>query len=207
MIDRYNSQIVEDSQNEIFSFHGESLILLHANRGARENLGYSKAAISKLTPVDIKPLFTEASFRERIEFLRQGDNRKIEFETIHKRQDGTLYPVEVHLQFGKYDEVPIFTEIIIDITKRIEREKVLKNAIAEIANQKYALDQSAIVSITDLDGIITYVNDKFCDISGYTREELIGEDHRIVNSRYHKKEFLDGMYQSVTGGGSLERRG
>jgi len=67
-------------------------------------------------------------------------------------------------------------------------------------NQKFALDQHAIVSITDLQGNITYANGKFTEISGYSRSELIGVNHRIVNSGYHPKELFDSMWSTVTHG-------
>jgi PAS domain S-box-containing protein len=70
----------------------------------------------------------------------------------------------------------------------------------ELANQKFALDQHAIVSITDTAGIILYANDRFCEISGYAREELIGQNHRIVNSGIHPAELFRDMWNTITGG-------
>ncbi|MDT8990505.1 PAS domain S-box protein [Curvibacter sp. APW13] len=67
-------------------------------------------------------------------------------------------------------------------------------------NQKFALDQHAIVSITDLQGTITYANDRFCAISGYSREELIGSNHRIVRSGVHDAAVFAGMWDTITRG-------
>lgn len=68
------------------------------------------------------------------------------------------------------------------------------------AHLKSAIDEAAIVAITDKRGIITYVNKKFCDISKYSREELIGKTHQIINSHYHPKEFFIEMWQTISQG-------
>lgn len=68
------------------------------------------------------------------------------------------------------------------------------------AHLKSAIDEAAIVAITDKRGIITYVNKKFCDISKYSREELIGKTHQIINSHYHSKEFFIEMWKTISQG-------
>src|SRR5690606_36346719 len=86
----------------------------------------------------------------------------------------------------------------IDNHKRLEEN--LQRTIREISDYKDALDESSIVSITDQRGVITSVNDNFCKISKYNREELIGQNHRIVNSKYHSKAFFNQLWTTVAKG-------
>ena len=75
-----------------------------------------------------------------------------------------------------------------------------KNLLKSLQCRQFAVDQHAIVAIADLQGRITYVNDKFCDISGYCRQELLGRDHFRVNSDQHPKGFWKEMYQTLATG-------
>jgi len=87
-----------------------------------------------------------------------------------------------------------------DITKRNSFERSLKQANSELQDYRRALDECAIITITDSEGKITYVNDKFCKVSQYSREELLGQNHRIINSGYHGKEFFKTLWDTISQG-------
>ncbi len=87
-----------------------------------------------------------------------------------------------------------------DVTEKNKAKAILEKSLKEISGYKKALDESSIVAITDKNGIINYVNDNFCDISKYSREELIGKDHLIINSGHHPKSFMKELWQTISSG-------
>ena len=97
------------------------------------------------------------------------------------------------------------TQLLLERNRTVKRQvseqtRALRQANTELEQQKAALDEHAIVSIADTSGNITYVNEKFCEISGYSSDELVGRNHRIIKSDQHPTEFYDGMWNTISQG-------
>ncbi len=130
-------------------------------------------------------------------------------EIKNRAKGGSIYWVDTTIvPFVGTDGKPRqYVAIRADITERKRAEEALKESLAtsegalkELADQKFALDQHAIVAVTDVQGTITYINEKFCTISQYSKDELIGKNHRILNSGHHSKEFFQQMYHVIAHG-------
>jgi PAS domain S-box-containing protein len=150
------------------------------NMVAHEELDQVKAALNKAI-TEGKALQIEHQIR-----TRSGQTKNLTHKAFPiQDQSGNICRIEGILQ---------------DISEYKKTERDLFRSLKEIADYKFALDQSSIVAITDQKGIISYVNDNFCLISGYTKEELIGKDHRIINSGYHPKEFIRSIWTTIANG-------
>jgi len=97
--------------------------------------------------------------------------------------------------------------LVSTLKARIRRARSLRNGtfknrdvMHELEKLKYALDRHAIVSKTDAHGVIIHVNDKFCEVSGYSREELLGQNHRIIKSGFHPPDFYENLWQTIASG-------
>ncbi|NMO77794.1 PAS domain S-box protein [Bacillus sp. UniB3] len=139
-------------------------------------------------------------FRELWNTINKGEIWR--GEILNKAKDGTHYWVDtVIVPFLNKEGSPYqYVAIRRDITEQKNVQLQLEESVREVSDITYALEQSSIIAFTDKRGIITKVNSKFCEISGYTREELIGKTHRIVNSGYHSKEFFRNVWQTIAQG-------
>lgn len=139
-------------------------------------------------------------FKAMWETITAGSVWRGEFK--NKARDGSFYWVSATIYPVKDEKgkVQKFIAIRFDITASKQMEEKLTIANTAILNQKEALDSAAIFAETDLKGTITYVNDKFIEISKYARDELIGQNHRIINSDYHSKEFFSAMWKTILAG-------
>jgi PAS domain S-box-containing protein len=123
-------------------------------------------------------------------------------EIKNKAKDGTFYWVDTTIVpfLNEQGKPRQYVAIRADITERKLAEEALKVSVKEVIDLKTALDEHAIVAITDAQGKITFVNDKFCSISKYSREELLGQDHRVINSGFHPREFIRDLWTTIAQG-------
>ena len=84
-----------------------------------------------------------------------------------------------------------------EIAERTKAESALRRALADLQHQKFALDEHSIVGITDRAGVIHYVNERFCKVTGYASEELLGRTHNILNSGWHGRDFFRHMWSTI----------
>ncbi|MEH7085916.1 PAS domain S-box protein [Neobacillus drentensis] len=123
-------------------------------------------------------------------------------EIRNKAKDGSFYWVDTTIVpfLNKKGKPVQYIAIRSDISDRKKAEGHLKETIKENIDIKFALDQSSIVAFTDAKGVITSVNEKFCEISKYNREEILGRDHNILNSGFHSKEFFKDLWKTIGSG-------
>jgi PAS domain S-box-containing protein len=184
--ERVFSKVLEDSRNEIYLFDAETLRFERVNRAARENLGYSMEELSEMTPLDLKPEFTPEQFAALVQPLLEGRLEVVRFETRHRRKDGSLYPVDIDLQYSRAGERPLFMALILDITERREAEREL----VESRERLRAVVDTAVDGIITIDerGFMETVNPAAERIFGYTSEEMVGRNvSMLMPEPYHSE--------------------
>ena len=187
------SRVLENSLNEILIFDSQTMCFIDANKVAQSNLGFSMEELRSMTPLDIQPQFTTKSFVNLIETLRTGEQPELIFSTVHRRKDQTMYPVEIHLQY--MDEPQgVFVAVVRDIDDRLRME-------SELRKLAQAVEQSpGSIVITNLKPEIEYVNEAFLEATGYTWEEVIGKNPRLLQSGNTPPETFRSLWATLAGG-------
>lgn len=158
------------------------------------------------------------SFKSLIEFIIDDDRSnvfKLFIESL-KKNTSTVFETEFRVktnanqikvikvvwehQTNSENKVVYTTASFADISEALTLNENLQKDYLDALKHKYALDESSIIAITNTHGIIEYVNDNFCKISKFNKDELIGKTHNIINSGYHKNEFFKGLWQTITRG-------
>jgi len=181
------SNIIESSLNEIYVFDATKFHFTNVNTSALRNLGYTSKEMMSMTPIDIKPEFDEKSFNELVSPLLKNEKDFIEFQTVHRRADGTLYPVFIHLQLIRDPGEPVFLAMILDITERKQMEQLFKES-----EEKFRLlfeDAPLSYQSMDADGKIISVNKAWLELFRYSEEEVVGRSFADFVSQDDKELF------------------
>ena len=179
----YLGQILDESLNELYVFDAETLQFLQVNKGGLNNLGYTMGEMSNMTPLHLNPNFSGESFRLLIEPLRKGITQKVNFRTIHRRKNGTNYPVEVHLQHRQHEGRGVFVAIILDLSEQVETEKELQEAQRTLSTLLTNLPGMAYRCQNDRDWTMEFISPSCQTLTGYPPENFL--DTRQVSYGRH----------------------
>ncbi len=132
--------------------------------------------------------------------LQHQTTYDIEYRLLTKQGDYCWVQARGQAIWNQAQQPVRMAGTITDISERKQVDSQLKTSIKELADVKFALDQSSIVAMTDAKGRILEVNDRFCKIAGYSRDELVGQTHRLINSGHHPSSFFQAMWQMIASG-------
>ena len=170
-------------------------IYLDANGSICRMLGYTR---EELMGLHASKIVAEAEIQHIGQGLGTIKTKSVyQREWKFRRKNGSVFDADVIAT--KMPDGNLLA-MIRDITESKRAEDQSTDVLRELKDVKAAIDEHAIVAITDPKGKITYVNDKFCAISKYARAELLGQDHRIINSGFHPKEFIGGIWHTIGAG-------
>jgi PAS domain S-box-containing protein len=185
--------------NLIYSLN--DLSILDVNEAMIEHYGYTKKEFLSMDITQLRPKEDLEKLHINIADVKKGVEKAGEW--VHILKNGEQIHVEISAKGIDYHGIKARLVLIKDITdSKIYNDK-LESTLKTLEDYKIAIDNHAIVAITDANGIITYVNDNFCEISQYSKKELIGQDHKIINSGFHSKEFFKEMYNTIGKGNTF----
>ena len=174
-------RILDDSFNEIYIFDVQTFKYVEVNRGACENLKYTKEELLQLTPIDIAPEFGPEGFESLLKPLRRGLASRIVFETQQTRKDGSSYPVEVRLQLTAIDGTSLFLAIVQDITERREADKVrlqaqneLESRVQQRTMELNKVNETLREEIAERKGVVTALKDSEAQIRAIVENVVDG---------------------------------
>lgn len=165
-----------------------------------------------ITTNEIFGLYRKKQFEEAAQKMAQMDRAYVELRKALAELRNKIQKISIehgdrqyHIAFELnsrtlwvliFNMISSFSFVVVGIVafKKSKRDE----AISKFYQQ--ALDQTAIVAATNPQGKITYANDKFAEVSGYENEELLGKDHRIINSNLHDKEFFKNLWKTILSG-------
>lgn len=181
-------------------FDADTLKFLDVNKSFSEKYGYNSEEFKQMTILDIRP---QEEFDKVQKSVMANDSGLVNVGVFtHKKRNGELIKVEIIRHEIIYEGKRAKLVLVNDVTEKIKIEeeiRIISKAAMDFKNAVYSV---SIISITNAKGIITFANEKFEKISGFNKNELIGQNHRIINSGYHKKTFWKEMWSEVLSGNS-----
>jgi len=209
--ERLLGMVLEESLNEIYVFDADSLRFVLVNRGARQNLGYSMDELRELTPLALLPDYTFASYSELLVPLRSGQERVVRLQARHRRKDGSLYPVEAHLQHSRTGDRPVFVAMALDITERARaegelhaHEERLEQVLLSLRQAKEAAEHANHAKSEFLAAMSHELRTPLNAIAGYldllevgVHGELTGAQRRSLQRIKRNQEYLLRLINSI----------
>lgn len=169
----------------------------YANRAYSEILHLPPGDLVGQRIADVLAPVYEQQIRPRLERAFGGERLAYELRVPPAADEASERFYSVSYEPSVVRARKFVAVVIVDVTAFKITEDRLRKALQEADDLRTALNEHAIVAMTDPQGRITEVNDKFCEISKYSREELIGQDHRIINSGAHPKAFFHNLWKTI----------
>jgi PAS domain S-box-containing protein len=185
-------RILSEQARDAIYLHDNAGNMLDTNIETCQALGYTREELLNLTVTDIDASYDLRTSQDIWNSLESGTS--IIIETVHRRKDGTTFPVEVNITKFPLDDQPVFLASARDITMR-------KQSDTQLRKLWRAIEQSHnTVVITDTQGRIEYSNPKFTQLTGYLPEEVLGKKSNVLNSGQHPPEFYRELWQVIKSG-------
>lgn len=190
-------KFIDNTFNEFYVFDMETLCFKHVNLRACKNLQYSREELAGLTLLDLTPDFTKEAFEKIIQPLREQQESELVFETVHRRKDGSAYPVKVHLQLMRDESPPVFVALIEDIAERKQKEKETRRLLDQI--QVIAMGTASSIGQAFFNSIVEHLSQAL-DLRMACLGVLIeGRDEIKTLAMYGNENILENMIYPVRG--------
>jgi len=193
-------QLIEHSYSGISLFDAE-LNFIYRSPSASRITGFSNTERANVSINEMIHPADQVRIKQLLHHLLQQPGNSLTCYFRSRHFEGHF----IHLEcvFSNLLHIPDICALVLnfrDISKEQEAQYQLEQTVRELSAYRHALDTSAIVAITDQQGIIRHVNDNFCHISGYKREELIGQDHRLINTPTHDLSVIENIRRTLDSG-------
>jgi PAS domain S-box-containing protein len=177
------AKILEATPNEIYIFDSTTLQIEYANARALNNLGYSLEALQQMRVLDLKPELNAEQLQALVTPLVEHETTKINLETIHRRADGSTYPIEAHLQLVEETEKTRFFVIAVDISQRKNAENSLENKAKQLENIANNIPGAIYQIRYSPDGTpqVEYASDRAQEILEISLEEIYADFNKVLN--------------------------